>query len=379
MEDIEPHPIKLHERRSQMLERFKVPEADRVYVQEDRMRSATESVFRKMGLAAKDAALSADVLMTSDLRGCETHGVSNMLRRYVGWYNTGELNPRPNVAVVRESDVTATLDADNGLGLHTAPPAMEIAMEKAERHGMGAVTVKNARHLGMLAYHSMMALERDMIGVCMIAGNPLSMVPTFGAEKRFATNPWAWAAPARNMPPFVFDAATTQVAGNKLALAQRIGSKLEPAWITRKDGSIIMEETDLPPNRDDYHILPIGGTREQGSHKGYGFAAIAEIMSQILPGMGAAFLHPGTMGHFFQAYKIDAFTDLEKFKDDMDAFLGGLANTPPAPGHDRVLYPGLPEHEETEKRRREGIPYHKEVIDWFHTISEELDLGLKLP
>lgn len=362
-----------------MLERFLVPEEDRVYVKQERMRAATETIFLKMGLSREDADLSTDVLMVSDLRGCETHGVSNMLRRYVGMYSDGTLNPRPNVRVVRESDVTATMDSDMGLGLHVAPGAMEIAMEKAEKFGMGSVCVANATHLGMLAYHAMLALPNDMIGVTMIAGNPLSMVPTFGAEKRMATNPWAWAAPARKMPPFVFDVATTQVAGNKLALAARLGAKLEPGWITRLDGDPIMEEANLPGDRDQYHMLPIGGTREQGSHKGYGFAVVAEVMAQILPGMGAAFLHPGTMGHFVSAYKIEAFTDAEKFKDDMDDFLEGLASTPPAPGHDRVVYAGLPEHEETQKRLAEGIPYHREVIDWFQSISAELDLGLELP
>ena len=361
-----------------MLERFLVPDRERVYVQAERMRVATEAIFRTMGLSREDAELSADVLMVSDLRGCESHGVSNMLRMYVQQYSEGILNPRPNVRVVRESDVTATLDSDNGLGLHVAPRAMEIAMDKADKYGLGAVCVANAKHLGMLAYHTMMALPRDMIGVCMIAGNPLSMVPTFGSEKRLATNPWAWAAPARKMPPFVFDVATTQVAGNKLRLAERVGAKLEPGWITRMDGDPIMEETDLPADRQ-YHMLPLGGAREQGSHKGYSLAVIADIMAQTLSGNGGGFLNPGTMGHFVSAYKIDAFTDVEKFKDDMDALLEGLASTPPAPGHDRVVYAGLPEHEETQKRLAEGIPYHREVIDWFRSAGEELQIDIELP
>ncbi len=364
-----------------MLERFLVPEKDRVYVKQERMRAATEAIFLKMGLSRADAELSTDVLMLSDLRGCETHGVSNMLRMYVTQYGAGNMNPRPNVRVVRETDTTATLDSDRGLGLHVAPRAMEMAIEKADRFGLGTVTVANGRHLGMLAYHAMMPLEHDMIGVCMTSGNPLSMVPTFGAEKRLSTNPIAWAAPAAEQPPFVFDVATTQVAGNKLNLARRVGAMLEPGWITTADGTPIMEETTLPEDRSSFHMLPFGGTREGGSHKGYGFAAVCEIMSDLLSGNGPGFAIPGfgVMGHYVQAYKIDAFTDVDQFKADMDAFLEGLANTPPAPGHDRVLYPGLPEAEETEKRMEEGIPYHREVIDWFHSISNELSLGLELP
>ncbi len=361
-----------------MLERFKVPEEDRVYVKREDMQYAAETVFKASGLSDEDAKLSTDVLMLSDMRGCETHGVSNMLRRYVDWYDDGTITATPNVRVTRESDATANMDGGMGLGLHVGPKAMELAIEKADKFGMGSVTVHNTSHLGMLAYHSMMAMEHDMIGVTVIAGNPMSMIPTFGAELRLATNPWAYAVPADKMPPFVFDVATTQVAGNKLALAKRIGSPLEDYWIADSDGAPMLGNPQLPDERDDYMMLPFGGTREQGSHKGYGFAAVAEILSQIMSGTGAAFMNPGSMSFWFCAYKIEAFTEVAKFKTDMDEFLNALATTPPAPGHDRVLYAGLSEHEETQIREKEGIPYHREVIDWFRSLSDARNMGIEL-
>tara|TARA_Y100001936_G_scaffold58436_1_gene57633 strand:+ start:539 stop:1630 length:1092 start_codon:yes stop_codon:yes gene_type:complete len=362
-----------------MLERFLVPEKDRVLVRPERMLAATKAIFEKCGQSSTDAALSAEVLLTSDLRGCESHGVSNQLRVYVQMYGDQEINPVPNLQITRETDVTANLDGDTGLGLHVLPKAMEIAIDKADKHGMGAVTVHNSRHIGMLAYHSMMPLKYDMIGITTSAGNPLSMVPTHASEKLFATNPWAWAAPARSEAPFVFDVATTQVAGNKLRLAERIGAPMDPAWISDTDGVPIMDETHLP---DDYHILPFGGTREQGSHKGYGFAAMAEIMAPILSGMGAGmFMAPvprTIMGHYVQAVKIDGFIDPNQFKDDMDRFLKRLRTSKPASGEKRVVYAGLPEAEEVEIRQREGIPYHKEVIGWFESIKAELQLDFEL-
>jgi LDH2 family malate/lactate/ureidoglycolate dehydrogenase len=362
-----------------MLERFLVPEKDRVFVEADNMRQATIEIFEKCGLSPEDAALSAEVLMTSDLRGCESHGVSNQLRVYVQMYGDQEINPAPNLRVTRETDVTANVDGDTGLGLHVLPKAMEMAIEKADKHGMGAVTVHNSRHIGMLAYHSMMPLEHDMIGITTTAGNPLIMAPTHAGEPLLSTNPWAWAAPARNEAPFVFDIATTQVAGNKLRLAQRIGAPMDPAWVADTEGTPIMESAPLP---DEYMILPFGGIREQGSHKGYGFAAMAEIMAPILSGMGPGFLmptHPRTiMGHYVQAIKIDGFIDPEQFKDDMDRFLLRLRNAKPAPGQDRVVYAGLPEAEEVEIRLKDGIPYHREVIEWFESIKAELDLGFNL-
>jgi L-2-hydroxycarboxylate dehydrogenase (NAD+) len=359
-----------------MLERFKVPDADRVYVAEDKIRAATNAIFLKMGLTEEDACVSTDVLIMNDLRGVETHGVSNMLRSYVAGYKSGALNPTPNIKTLRESDSTATWDADRGLGAQVGPMAMQLAMDKAEKHGQGAVAVTNSGHLAGAGYHAAMAAQNDMIGMAMTGSGGVQAVPTFGAEPRFGTNPIAYAAPARKMPPFLFDVATTQVAGNKIRLARRVGAGLIPNWVAGPDGAVIDQETDGIP--DEYFMLPFGGTRENGSHKGYAFAAVVDIMTGQLSGAGPGFIHQKT-AHYFQAWKIDAFMDTEKFKDDMDSFLEGLANTPPAPGQERVFYPGLSEFEETKKRKVEGIPYHREVIEWFGAAASELGLDVDLP
>ena len=361
-----------------MLERFQVPEADKVIVREERVRSATEAVFRKLGLGASDAARAAEIMVLSDLRGHESHGVSNMLRRYVFDYGTGHINPDPQIRTLRESAVTATWDGDGGLGLQTGPWAMELAMEKAAKYGIGSVAVQNTRHLGMLAYYPLMAAKRDMIGVCMASAGGQLMVPIFGAEPRFGTHPMAWSAPARKMPPFVLDMATSQVAGNKLDLTRRIGSQLAPGWITKPDGTPIDEPVDVP-EPGDFFMLPFGGTRERGGHKGYGIAVIVDIMSGILSGNRAGYFANDRYSQFVMAFNVEAFMDVDQFKDDMDEWMETLANTPPAPGHDRVLYAGLWEAEEEERRRANGIPYHREVIDWFNGISGELDLEFQLP
>lgn len=120
-------------------------------------------------------------------------------------------------------------------------------------------------------------------------------------------------------------------------------------------------------------MLPLGGTRENGSHKGYGLGAIVDIMSSSLSGLGPNFLNP-VPGFHLLAYRIDAFIDVADFKANMDNFLRGLAETKPAPGHSRVVYPGLLEAEEEAVRREQGIPYHSEVIEWFSTIEDELGL-----
>lgn len=353
-----------------MLERFKVPEADQVVVPEPQVREATHAIFEAMGLSADNATSATDVLMFNDLRGVETHGVSNMLRSYVAGYRTGSLNAQPEITTTRETETTALIDGGGALGLHVAPLAMDIAVDKAAKYGLGAVNVTGVGHMGGTGYHAMRAIPHDMIGVAMSSSGRVVTVPTWGAEPRLGTNPLAWAAPAGEMPPFMLDIGTTQIANNKLRLARRVGAQVEPGWLAQMDGSPIMERVDVP---EESYMLPLGGTRENGSHKGYGLGAIVDIMSSSLSGLGPNFLNP-VPGFHLLAYRIDAFIDVADFKANMDNFLRGLAETKPAPGHSRVVYPGLLEAEEEAVRREQGIPYHSEVIEWFSTIEDELGL-----
>lgn len=362
-----------------MLERFLVPEKDRVYVPEAAARNATETILRKMGLPDDDAVLAADVLITSDLRGCESHGVSNMLRSYVALYKAGRMNPTPDVKLLRESAVSATIDGDQGLGVQVGPGAMAIAIEKANESGIGAVALQNCGHFGMLAYYALMAVANDMIGVAMVSAGGRLQVPVFGSEPVFGTHPIAWGAPAGKMPPFVFDVATTQVAANKLMLTRRIGSHLEPGWITGLDGEPVMEPV-TSPEYGGFFMLPFGGTRENGGHKGYGFATIVDFMAGILSGNGPGFL-AGNNKHslFVMAMKVEAFLDAASFKSDMDSLLERLSTMKPTKGHDRVFYAGLIEHEEEARRKVEGIPYHREVVEWFNQTAATLELDFQLP
>jgi L-2-hydroxycarboxylate dehydrogenase (NAD+) len=360
-----------------MLERFLLLERDFPRVAEKSLRETVTTIFEKVGLDAGDARLGADVLVTADLRGVESHGVSNMLRGYVRDYQQGQTNPHPNWRIVRESPSTATIDCDRGLGIIIAPKAMEIAVEKARKVGIGMVTMRNGRHLGMASYHAMGALKHDMIGMCM-TDSPPEMVPTFGAESRLGTNPIAVAAPADKEAPFVYDATTTVVAGNKIGLTRRLGAKVPGGWLADAQGLPIMTEADAPvPGYagGGSRLLPLGSTREMGSHKGYGLACVVEIMSGILTGGGFSIkVGRPNFNHMVAAYSIEAFMDTAEFKKTMDEWLQMLKATKPAAGHDRVLYPGQPEAEAEIERRRNGIPLHPEVFTWFKAICGELKI-----
>jgi LDH2 family malate/lactate/ureidoglycolate dehydrogenase len=357
-----------------MLERFHPAPEDTIRVPEAALRATVQAVFEKMDCPPDDAALATDALVMADLRGVETHGVSNMLRVYVAQYSDGTLNARPKPRILRETLATAAMDADRGLGIITGPRAMELAIRKARETGVGVVTARNGGHLGMLAYHAMKALEHDMVGVCMgSAKGESAILPTFGREPRLGTNPIAVAVPAKSEVPFVFDAATSAIARNKVALARRVGALMEPGWVAGPDGIPL---TTPAPAPEKYYVLPLGGTREQGSHKGYGMSVMVQVMSSILSGAGFTMgaRGPGAFNHYFAAYNVEAFLPADEFKESMDEFLQALRETPPIPGQERVYYGGLPEAEELVERRAHGIPLHQEVVGWFRHISHELSL-----
>ena len=360
-----------------MLDRFKVPEKDRVFIQENKIREITEKIFIKQGLSSKDSEISTDVLIKNDLRGVESHGISNGLRRYILGYAKKTINPRPKFKIIREHKTTMTIDADKALGIHVGPWAMNIAIEKAKEYGIGAVSVFNTGHLAGCGYYAMMAAEENMIGHCMTAGAAFQTLPPHGKTPVTGTNPIAWAAPSNYTHPFLFDIATSQIANNKISLGRRIGTKLLPGWVADLEGNPIIKES-FPPKEDEYHLLHIGGTRENGSHKGFGLALMNEIMCNELSGFGPGPILKHHGGHFFQAYDIEAFTDLEKFKENMDKLLKFIVSVPPLDANQRVIYPGLTEGEYYKKRLMDGIPYHKEVIECINSYCMEVEINSQL-
>ena len=354
-----------------MLEHFHVAEEDAVRIMPDALRKTVNELFLKIGFSEQDSWQATDVLLLSDTRGVDTHGVSNMMRRYIEGVGEGFINPTPKWTITRETPTTANVDCDQGLGIAVIPRLMELAIEKAKDTGIGAISLGNGRHAGMIAYHAMMAIPHDMIGYSITAGGQ-SMPPTFGAEPRLAPNPHAWAVPTDKEPPFVLDISSSSVAANKIQLLRRMNSMTIPGIMADSNGTPIMDERPVP---EETILLPNGATRELGSHKGYGLSAVAQILAGIMSDGTFGDYERGHMSHFVAAYSIEAFTSVKRFKSSMDDFMRYLRETPPAPGHDRVYYAGLPEHEESIDRHKRGIPLHKEVIDWFDQTTAEFGLA----
>lgn len=358
------------------LDRFTVKETEQILVREQDLRRTVTEILLRMGLVQEDAELAADMLVMADLRGIESHGVSNTLRSYVKDFRNQRLNPAPGYQLIRQSPATAVIDAERRLGLVVGCRAMQLAIDKAAETGVGVVTLRNSGHLGAVGYFTMLAAKRDMVGVFYgCSGMPTpSVVPTFAARPMFGTNPISIAAPTGREAPLLFDIATSVISGNKVRLAVRLQEPLMPRWVADQDGLPLLEET-LVVDRNQFSLLPLGSTRELSSHKGYGLSLMTEVLATLLSGSLPIMLDPdsGAKGHFV-AYDLKAFGEVDDFRRRLDRVLEHLRTARPAPGHERVLYPGLLEYEQLQRRRERGIPLHPEVIDWFAGITEELAL-----
>ena len=345
----------------------------------------SKSVFIKIGCSEEDADLAAKGLLSADLRGIDSHGVAR-LSNYIRLWEVKRVNASPSIKVIHETPSTAVIDGDKGLGLVVAPFAMNFAIKKAAMVGTGWVSVQNSNHFGIAAHHAMLALKQDMIGIAMTNASAF-VAPTFSVERLLGTNPICVAVPGGNEPPFVADLATTTAANGKLEILQRKKQAAPSGWIQDKDGNISNDPEEL---KNGGALLPLGGDREHGSHKGYALGAIVDIFSALLSGANygpwvppfPAYAtmpeeQPGRgIGHFFGAMRIDAFRQAEEFKMHMDKWLTRFRNAKTVAGKEKVLVPGDPEREMETERMKNGIPLLNVVFEELKLLGEKFNVEI---
>ncbi len=346
----------------------------------------TVQIFEKIGCPPEQAANAAAVLLSADLRGVDSHGVAR-LSGYVRLWEAKRVNAAPAIKVIHETPSTAVVDGDSGLGLVVAPFAMKLAIEKARQVGTGWVSVQNSNHYGIAAAHAMMALKHDMIGISMTNASPL-VAPTFSKSRMLGTNPICVAAPAGEQPAFVADLATTTAANGKLEILQRKNQDTPGGWVQDADGNATNDANIL---KKGGALLPLGGDREHGSHKGYALGAIVDLFSALLSGANYApwvppfpayvpmpQRQPGKgIGHFFGAMRVDAFRTVEEYKRDMDDWIGGFRNAVPVNDNEKVLIPGDPEREMEAERLKDGIPLLGVVVEDLKELGKRFDIVLE--
>jgi LDH2 family malate/lactate/ureidoglycolate dehydrogenase len=328
---------------------------------------------------AEDAELTADVLVASDLRGIESHGVARLERFYIDRILEGFIDPQAAEETVRETPATLAVDARNGMGHPVSVRTMRRTIEKARETGCAVATVRNSNHYGIAGYYAALALPHDAIGISSTNSGRLA-VPTFGRDLMLGTNPFAFAIPGRGEDAFVLDMATTAVARGKLEIAKRLGKQLKTGWAVDRDG----RETLDPDTGIAGALLPLGGPgTEHGGHKGFGLGLLADILCGVLgggiftPDMPMSYEDPqkATVSHFFAAVRIDGFRDPAAFRADVQRELEEFRASEPAPGFDRVFTPGEPEAIREREHRRAGIGLDPIVVESLDRVAARLNIA----
>lgn len=348
-------------------------------------------VLQKLGVPAEDAQTCTEVIIASDLRGIESHGIGR-LSYYYDRIVSGQHKVKTEIKILRETPTTVVMDGQHGMGMVIAKRAMQMAIDKASDYGMGSAAVRNSTHFGIAGYYPLMAVREGMIGFTVTNARP-AMAPTFGVEPMLGTNPIAFGAPTDEEFPFLYDGATPITQRGKIEVLEREEKAVPSGWIVDENNQPLTNAKLILDRLTGgtAALLPLGGEGEQlGGHKGYGLGTMVEILSASL--QGGAFLSalsgmdvdgkktPFRVGHFFMAINVQAFTDLEDFKKTTGDILRELRASHKAPGRARIFTAGEKEFENEKRVRAEGIAVVPNLQKDLLFLKKELRLeGYQFP
>lgn len=356
-----------------------------VRVPVETIQSFAIDVFTALGVPPDEAKTCAEVLITSDLRGIESHGVGR-LKMYYDRVKQGILSPTTKFEIVKETETTALIDGHNGMGHVISVRAMEMVIDKARKYGMGSAAVRESTHFGIDGYYPLMAAAEGMIGMAFTNARP-SMAPTFGVDPLLGTNPIAFGAPSDEEFPFLYDAATSITQRGKIEVLDRAEKPTPAGWVIDRQGKTATDTKAILAGlkKKENAFVPLGGIGEtMGGQKGYDLATMVEILSASL--QGGMFLsalsgfnpdgssRPHRLGHFFMAIDIEHFVPLEQFKKTTGDILRGLRNSTKAPGEEHIYTAGEKEWMKEKGIRTHGIPINPNLQKNLLIMQEDLGL-----
>ena len=362
-----------------------------VWVDFDVMENFMVEVFKGVGVPPGDAKVCAEVLITADKLGIDSHGVNRLKPIYYDRIKSGIQQAVTNFEIVREGPTTAVVDGHDGMGQVIAKRANEMAIAKAREFGMGMVAVRNSTHYGIAGYYALKAAEAGMIGITGTNARP-SVAPTFGVENMLGTNPLTFGIPTDEEFPFLLDCATSLSQRGKIEIYDRLGKDLPPGWVidvtgnTRTDTKQVL--TDLTTGKAA--LTPLGGIGEEGAgYKGYGYTTVVEILSaalqagnflKMLNGLENGKKVPYHLGHFFIAINVSSFIELDDFKKTAGDILRQLRASKKMPGQERIYTAGEKEFDTLNERKSRGVPVNAEVQKEMLQMRNEVGInGFALP
>jgi len=360
--------------------------AERTYIPVNVVESFMMDVFQGLGVPQEEARICTDVLIASDLRGIESHGVAR-LKYYYDHIKAGIQFTRSEIEIVKETETTALVDGHHGMGHVIAYRSMRIAMDKAKKYGLGAVAVRNGTHFGIAGYYALMAAREGMVGLAVTNARP-SIAPTFSTEPMLGTNPIAFAAPSDMDYPFCFDGATSITQRGKIEVLARAEKPVPEGWVIDAEGNPLTDAGRILKDLGaaTAALLPLGGAGELlAGYKGYDLATVVEVLSASL--CGGKFLkdllgfaedgsrRPYMLGHFFLAIDIEHFIPLDVSRRTTGQIMRALQNARQTPGQERIYVAGEKEYENEKRIRKEGISVNPNLRRELQSMRDELSIS----
>jgi LDH2 family malate/lactate/ureidoglycolate dehydrogenase len=357
---------------------------DIVFVDAITLENFIRDVFIGLGVPKEDANIIADVLITSDLRGIDSHGIQRC-KMYYDRIKQGIYEVKTKIDVIKDGPTTALLDGNCGMGHVIAHRAMKMAIEKAKEFGLGAVAVRNSTHFGIAGYYSLMAIKEGMIGMAVTNARP-SIPPTFGCEPMLGTNPLTFGAPTDEEFPFLIDCATSIIQRGKVELNARVNKPLPENTVIDDEGEI-MTDPNLVLDKmleRNASLLPLGGKGEDtAGYKGYGYATVVELLSAALQegiflrdtlGIVESGQKRLKVGHFFLAINTESFVGIHSFEKTAGNIMRDLRGSRMIPSEEKIFTAGEKEYLAEKERKKKGIPLNKSLQNDIKIMQTELGL-----
>ena len=363
----------------------------RPYVSWELMNAFLIDAFKGYGVPETDARICADVLLESDRRGIESHGCNRFKPIYIDRILNGTLKPVTEIEILKDTPTTVVMDAHDGMGMVASHKMMKMLIEKARKYGMAGGAIRNSTHYGIAGYWATMASKEGLIGVTGTNARP-SIAPTFGVENMMGTNPMTFAIPTDEEFPFCLDCATSIVQRGKIEYYARSGKPTPAGMVVAEDGSAMTDSDEILKALVDgtAALAPLGGIGEEMcGYKGYGYAAVVEILSAALA--GGPFMKALTgvsedgkpqmyhLGHFFFVMNPDFFMGLDTFKKTAGDICRALRASKKAPGEERIYTAGEKEWLAWCERKDKGVPVGEAVQKEVLKVRDELKLPYHFP
>jgi len=349
------------------------------------MENFMADVLIKRGVPAKDARICAEVLITADKFGIDSHGIARLKTIYYDRLKEGRINPKTRFEIIKEGPTTAVIDGHDSMGHVIAKGAMALAIAKARKSGLGMTAVRNSSHYGIAGYYVLMAADAGMIGITGTNARP-SVAPTFGVENMLGTNPLAFGIPTDEKFPFVLDCATSLVQRGKIEVYARAGKRLPEGWVIGEKGQSLTDSEKVLEalTKGRAALAPLGGIGEEtAGYKGYGYAAVVEILSaalqngeylKMITGVRNGKKIPYHLGHFFIAINVSSFIPLRRFKKIAGDILRSLRASKKAAQARRIYTAGEKEYFTWLDRRKKGVPLNKVLQREIAAMRDETGL-----